>query len=76
MSPHFKKIYELLTNELNSEFRGENIDLTSKLRSVNVERNKKRSGYGAFSSGKKLFGVISPILFPLKLFTYLGRIVE
>ena len=76
MSPHFKKIYDLMTDELNSEFKGENKDLTSKLKRVHVERNKKRSGYGAFSSGKKLFGVISPILFPLKLFAYLGRIIE
>ena len=76
MSPHFKKVYDLLTDKLNSEFRGENIDLTSKLSSVKVERNKKRAGYKAFNSGKKLFGAVSPILFPLKLFTYLGRIVE
>jgi len=76
MSPHFKKIYDLMIRELNSEFKGENIELTSKLKRVQVERNKKRSGYGAFSSGKKLFGAISPILFPLKLFTYLGRIIE
>ena len=76
MSPHFKKIYDLMTDELNSEFKGENIELTSKLKRVQVEINKKRSGYGAFSSGKKLFGAISPILFPMKLFTYLGRIIE
>jgi len=76
MSPHFKKIYDLMIGELNSEFKGENIELTSKVKRVQVERNKKRSGYGAFSSGKKLFGAISPILFPLKLFAYLGRIIE
>jgi hypothetical protein len=76
MSPHFKKVYDLMTNTLNLEFKGENIELTSKIKRVEVERNKKRSGYGAFSSGKKLFGALSPILFPLKLFAYLGRIIE
>jgi hypothetical protein len=76
MSPHFKKIYDLMTDELNSEFKGENEGLTSNLVRVKVEKNKRRPGYGAFSSGKKLLSVLSPILFPLKLFTYLGRIVE
>ena len=76
MSPHFKKIYDLMTDELNSEFKGENKDLTSNLPRVKVEKNKKRSGYGAFSSGKKLFGALSPILFPLKLLPYVGRIIE
>ena len=76
MSPHFKKIYDLMTDELNSEFKGENKDLTSNLLRVKVEKNKKRSGYGAFSSGKKLFGALSPILFPLKLLPYVGRIIE
>jgi len=76
MSPHFKKIYDLMTDELNSEFKGENKDLTSNLLRVKFEKNKKRSGYGAFSSGKKLFGALSPILFPLKLLPYVGRIIE
>ena len=76
MSPHFKKIYDLMTDELNSVFKGENKDLTSNLLRVKVEKNKKRSGYGAFSSGKKLFGALSPILFPLKLLPYVGRIIE
>ena len=76
MSPHFKKIYDLMTDELNSEFSGENKELTSNLIRVKVEKNKKRPGYGAFSSGKKLLGAISPILFPLKLLPYVGRIVE
>jgi len=76
MSPHFKKIYDLMTDELNSEFKGENKDLTSNLLRVKFEKNKKRSGYGAFSSGKKLFGAISPILFPMKLLPYVGRPIE